>query len=236
MAGEGASVGQLLESDLSQSKKSELLEICSSERCPCLKGAQLVKWGRILGGTVWSQDPWGQRKNGSVLWGRETGFVQQGWKGALSGVCHKPHTAAWSRKSSLCGGPAKGRNMVTLLLPLGQISEDKHCSKSADFGSHKREDSLFLRFYWRKGTRILQLWLEIEPLYPLKRHRKPSGNKNHIEQAEAAYTEPGSLARGGTTPPKRRHLRISPTDPSPRRPAGTKGEHQVYGGHRPAKL
>lgn len=66
MAGEGASVGQLLESDLSQSKKSELLEICSSERCPCLKGAQLVKWGRILGGTVWSQDPWGQRKNGSV--------------------------------------------------------------------------------------------------------------------------------------------------------------------------
>ena len=37
-----------------QSVKSELLEICPSEGCSCLKGAQAAKQGRILSGMVWS--------------------------------------------------------------------------------------------------------------------------------------------------------------------------------------
>ena len=45
------------------SAKSELSDVCSSERCPCLKGAQVAKWDRSLDGTVWSQDPWSHRIN-----------------------------------------------------------------------------------------------------------------------------------------------------------------------------
>ena len=67
----------------------------------------------------------------------------------------------------------------------------------------------------------------------LKRHRRTSGNKGHREHPE--LTLPSPLVRGGTTPPRQRHQRISIARSSPRRPAGRTGE-QVYGPQRTAKL
>ena len=49
-----------------QGSKLEPLEMCPSERLPCLKGALVVKCGRILGVTLWSQDSRGHRKNGGA--------------------------------------------------------------------------------------------------------------------------------------------------------------------------
>lgn len=59
----GSSGSQLLDSDIAAERKLELLEVCSHEGCSCLKDVQVAKQDRILGGTVWSQDLWGHRKN-----------------------------------------------------------------------------------------------------------------------------------------------------------------------------
>lgn len=46
------------------SMKSEILEVCYSGGCACLKGAQVVKQGDIPGGTGRSEDPRGCKKKG----------------------------------------------------------------------------------------------------------------------------------------------------------------------------
>ena len=63
----------------SKGPQSELLEVCSGKGLSCLKGAQVAKEGRVLGGTVWSQDPQGQRKNGEP----ECVTVPKHWSGDL---------------------------------------------------------------------------------------------------------------------------------------------------------
>lgn len=64
LQGEGASISWILKNNKQWSTKWKLLEVCSGGERPCLKGAQAVKWGRILGGTAWSQDPRGHKQTG----------------------------------------------------------------------------------------------------------------------------------------------------------------------------
>lgn len=82
------------------SAKSELLEVCPSAGQPCLKCTQVVKWGGILGGTVWFQDPQGHRKtrvpecNGFQA-SEQGSWLQSDPKSELSAQgCHKLGTTA----------------------------------------------------------------------------------------------------------------------------------------------
>ena len=94
--------------------------------------------------------------------------------------------------------------------------------------THKNEGPLIPEGLLKKGNLNLSaLGLEIRPshFYPhhIKRSRKPSGSKNHIEKPETAYIEPGPLARGSANLPRQWHLRINTAGSSPRRPAGRTG-------------
>ena len=74
-----------------QSTKSELLEIYSGEGHPCPRGAQRSKWGGILSGTVWSQDPQVHRKNRGAWEQQSSQALEQ--ESYLQSV--SPRGAAW---------------------------------------------------------------------------------------------------------------------------------------------
>ena len=75
--GEGDSGSWLQESDTAVEYKSELLEVCSCEGHPCLKSDQMAKQDRILDGTLWPQDRWHYRENGSA-WAAEFLIIRTG--------------------------------------------------------------------------------------------------------------------------------------------------------------
>jgi len=144
---------------------------------------------------------------------------------------------------SPCGGPAKGQKLGDpLCLPPPRGGSVRACTAGVCRVWHKQKgrwlipEGLLKREDHSLSTLGLEIGLGYFYFHPLKRCRKLSGNKSHIEQPEAAYTEPGPLARGGATLPRKRHLRISAVGPSPRRQAGTTSEHQVYRAHRTANL
>ena len=69
---------------------------------------------------MWSQDPWGHRKNRGAWagrvpkrWSRESSYLHWAQEGPLSSVLHELQTKAWSRDSSLCR-LAKNRNVANL--------------------------------------------------------------------------------------------------------------------------
>ena len=63
LQGEGASVNCYWKV-IEQRTKLELLQVCSGEGHPHLKGAQVAKRGGMLGETVWSQNPWVTERTG----------------------------------------------------------------------------------------------------------------------------------------------------------------------------
>ena len=106
-------------------------------------------------------------------------------------------------------GPSKGHKSESICLHPGRIRVDRHYRSLKTLAN----------------TTIFQLWgctSRSAYFYFHSLRRMPSGNKSHRQ--EIAYTDPGPLARGSATPPRQRHLRISTTGPSFRRPAGRTGE------------
>ena len=77
---------------------------------------------------MWCQDPWGHRKN-EVPDPTEFPSTGLGEPGAVSEL-GRGLSARFSincearpvQAASLCGGPAKGKNAVTLCLPLGEVA------------------------------------------------------------------------------------------------------------------
>lgn len=178
----------------SWSTKLEPLEICTSERRPCLKGTQEVKRGRILGGTVvsGSQD---HRKNGGAWSGRvpkhwswEISEGQWDWEGALSLVHNKSQIPARSRDCCL----AKCRNADTLHLSQG--GSVRVCTAGVCRVWHTQKWRLLIpeSLLKRRDCNLSALGLGIREwpfkFHPLKRSRNSSGNKSHIEQPLPALT------------------------------------------------
>ena len=164
--------------------------------------------------------------------------------------------------TALRAGPCKGRTGTTRHLPprgAEEVARDPGNAKcrhtatlphpgdasgcppqqSAESGAHEGEEHS-ARGLQRTGAATFQLW-GCRPgsghlcFHPLKRHRKPSGNKSHTEQPKAAHTWQGA-ARGGEgsaqarTPEKQRGRSL------PRGPAGRTGEQHVDGPRRTAEL
>lgn len=127
MAEEGASLSQLLEVIEPWGANSELLEICSGKRRPCLKGAQLAKRGRILGGTERSQDPRAHGKSGGAratpMLGKPTTVSELGNGLSPRFAINQGPAAELGDCSPSRGAPASGRPSAALLPPRGLAPE-----------------------------------------------------------------------------------------------------------------
>lgn len=92
----GASVGSYWKVIEQWSTESECLEVCSGEGH--LEGAGVVKQGRMLGATVWSQDSLGSQKERGCLSATEfprfrvgkPAAVREPRSGLSAPCCHKP--------------------------------------------------------------------------------------------------------------------------------------------------
>ena len=97
------------------------------------------------------------------------------------------------------------------------------------------------RLWFGSQAELLALELEIGPLpiFFLYCCLSPGRGRAYREQRPHRINRSywiQHLARGGASPPRHRHLRISTTHPSPRRTAGRTREEQVYWPNSTGKL
>lgn len=171
--------------------------------------------------------------------------------------CYKSLSAAWSTDFSPCRDYAKSGRLGTPLhqggtgwiltagvrkvwrLKTGSHAWDKklgHKLVNTEFRQKPARqewliDCFSLRTYWRVGVQtyssrdrdcVATIFITsngAEILQGAKLH--------HVVESGATHTEPAP-SKGGAIPPGQGYLRINTTGPTPRKPAGITGKHQIY--------
>ena len=156
-------------------------------------------------------------------------FPQDGWQGSVHDW--KPFKVWMYHKGQESGGPlptprrggmgactkrkplsvqgqgcCKGQKCREPLVSHGRIHLGAHHRSLQSLG-HTKVKMLVLKVLLKKGNcGLLALGLKVGCshfcFHPLEMHRRPAGNKTHMEKPVAAHTEPSLLPRGNATLPR----------------------------------
>lgn len=111
-------------------------------------------------------------------------------------------------------GCSKGQKCREPLVSHGKIHLGAH-HKSLQSLGHTKVKMLALKVLLKKGNcGLLALGLKVGCshfcFHPLEMHRRPAGNKTHMEKPVAAHTESSLLARGNATLPRQESAQQTP--------------------------